>query len=51
MCLALIINLYDRHQAINLALFEQFQNRGIEFAYPTQMVVFDNNVSVDFKGK
>lgn len=35
-------NIYmDRQQAINLEIFEQFRNRGIEFAYPTQTVVFD----------
>ncbi|MEX2284909.1 MAG: mechanosensitive ion channel family protein [Gemmatimonadota bacterium] len=36
---------YNRHmdiqQAINLAIFEQFENQGIEFAYPTQTVVLE----------
>jgi small-conductance mechanosensitive channel len=32
-------NLYmDRQQAINLAIFEEFQNENIEFAYPTQKI-------------
>jgi small-conductance mechanosensitive channel len=35
-------NVYmDRQQAINLDIFQEFDNRGIEFAYPTQTVVFN----------
>ena len=45
-------NLYmDRQQQINLSIFEQFENDGIEFAYPTQKIYvaatdnFENNNS------
>lgn len=35
-------NIYmDRQQAINLAIFEEFQKRNIEFAYPTQKIYMD----------
>ena len=35
-------NLYmDRQQAINLAIFEEFQKEKIEFAYPTQKIFID----------
>ena len=37
-------NLYmDRQQAINLAIFEEFQNEKIGFAYPTQKIFLDAN--------
>lgn len=35
-------NIYmDRQQEINLAIFEAFEKENIEFAYPTQTIVFD----------
>lgn len=35
-------NLYmDRQQAINIAIFEKFEEEEIEFAYPTQTILFD----------
>ncbi|HEY5967238.1 MAG TPA: mechanosensitive ion channel family protein [Chitinophagaceae bacterium] len=35
-------NLYmDRQQAINMAIFEEFQKEKIEFAYPTQKIFID----------
>ena len=38
-------NLYmDRQQAINLAIFEQFQKEKIGFAYPTQKIFIDKIV-------
>ncbi len=37
-------NLYmDIQQAINLRLLEEFQKRKIQFAYPTQTILFDKN--------
>ncbi len=36
-------NIYmDKQQAINLAIFEAFENEQIEFAYPTQKIYMDN---------
>lgn len=36
-------NVYmDIQQAINLRIFEEFQDRGIEFAYPTRMLYLQN---------
>jgi len=32
----------DTQQAINLRIFEEFQQRGIEFAYPTRMLYLQN---------
>jgi small-conductance mechanosensitive channel len=32
----------DTQQAINLALYERFENEGLEFAYPTQTVFVSN---------
>lgn len=33
----------DRQQAINLTLFEAFESKGIEFAYPTQTLFVENS--------
>ena len=33
----------DRQQAINMAIFEEFQKEKIEFAYPTQKIYLDAN--------
>jgi small-conductance mechanosensitive channel len=33
----------DIQQAINLAICEQFKQQGIEFAYPTQTLLFGND--------
>ena len=39
-------NIYmDIQQNINLALFEQFKKEGIQFAYPTQTLLLQGNVS------
>ena len=36
-------NVYmDTHQAINLKIFDAFEKKGIQFAYPTQMVFQKN---------
>jgi small-conductance mechanosensitive channel len=32
-------------QAINLSLFEAFEQRGIEFAYPTQTIYLAGNAN------
>lgn len=38
-------NLYmDRQQTINLEIYRRFQQEGIEFAYPTQLLYFQNGV-------
>jgi small-conductance mechanosensitive channel len=29
----------DTHQNINLRIYEEFQSKGITFAYPTQTVI------------
>jgi small-conductance mechanosensitive channel len=37
-------NLYmDHQQAINLSIFERFEQQEIEFAFPTQTLIFRNN--------
>jgi small-conductance mechanosensitive channel len=36
----------DIQQTINLALFKQFAEQGIEFAYPTQVLYVNNNQSM-----
>ncbi len=36
----------DTQQAINLGLFRRFAEEGIEFAYPTQVLYFNNNLSM-----
>jgi len=44
-------NVYmDIQQAINLSIFEQFKERGIQFAYPTQTLFIGNDFSpaIDF---
>ncbi|MDZ4716173.1 MAG: mechanosensitive ion channel family protein [Cytophagales bacterium] len=33
----------DIQQAVNLKIFEEFQKRGIEFAYPTQTILLNKN--------
>jgi small-conductance mechanosensitive channel len=39
-------NVYmDIQQAINLSIFEQFKERGIQFAYPTQTLIIGNDLS------
>lgn len=39
-------NVYmDRQQAINIALFEHFEREQIEFAYPTQTILFNKEIS------
>jgi small-conductance mechanosensitive channel len=39
-------NVYmDIQQAINLSIFEQFKERGIQFAYPTQTLFIGNDLS------
>lgn len=35
----------DTHQAINLAIFVEFEKLGIEFAYPTQTVFLEKNAA------
>ncbi len=37
----------DTQQAVLLAIIEAFEARGIEFAFPTQTVVFDNSVKAE----
>lgn len=38
-------NIYmDRQQEINLAIFEAFEKENIEFAYPTQTIVFNKEI-------
>lgn len=40
-------NVYmDRQQAINLQVFEEFEERGIEFAYPTQTIYLQKSEPV-----
>jgi len=40
-------NIYmDRQQAINLAIFEEFQKESIEFAYPTQKIYMDARMNM-----
>jgi small-conductance mechanosensitive channel len=34
----------DRQQAINLAIYDRFAENGIQFAYPTQMVILERPV-------
>jgi small-conductance mechanosensitive channel len=44
-------NVYmDIQQAINLSIFKQFKERGIQFAYPTQRLFIEKDFSpeVDF---
>ncbi len=42
----------DKQQAINLDIFRQFQQEGIEFAYPTQsLYVHNKTVSADVNAK
>jgi small-conductance mechanosensitive channel len=42
-------NVYmDIQQAINLSIFRQFQEKGIEFAYPTQTLFVQNELSSEF---
>jgi small-conductance mechanosensitive channel len=42
-------NVYmDIQQAINLSIFKQFQEKGIEFAYPTQTLFVQNDPSSEF---
>jgi len=36
----------DIQEAINLAIYEQFEDEGIEFAYPTQTLFFGNTAEV-----
>ena len=36
----------DTQQAINLGLFRRFAEEGIEFAYPTQVLYFNNSLSM-----
>lgn len=39
-------NIYmDRQQEINLAIFEVFEKENIEFAYPTQTIVFNKEIA------
>ncbi|NLO69609.1 MAG: mechanosensitive ion channel family protein [Porphyromonadaceae bacterium] len=37
---------YETSSAINLEILKQFNNEGIEFAYPTQTIIFDGNEEV-----
>jgi small-conductance mechanosensitive channel len=40
-------NIYmDIQQAVNLDIFQQFHEAGIEFAYPTQTLLLERQVSV-----
>jgi small-conductance mechanosensitive channel len=39
-------NIYmDRQQEINLSIFEAFEKENIEFAYPTQTIVFNKEIN------
>ncbi|MCC6185803.1 MAG: mechanosensitive ion channel family protein, partial [Chitinophagaceae bacterium] len=37
----------DKQQEIYLAIFEAFEKRGIEFAYPTQTLFLEKNEAID----
>lgn len=38
----------DIQQAINLSIFKQFEEKGIEFAYPMQTLFVQNDLSPPF---
>ena len=37
----------DIQQAINLKIYEEFEKRGLEFAYPTQTLFVSKNAPED----
>lgn len=37
----------DIQQSVNLKIFEEFEKRGIQFAYPTQTIFLENNIKED----